>query len=388
MKTNDSCLVCGNAALAPVETYRELSRVSSDCKQVPAGGAIGVCLACGAVHKPMTDRLRAEIGKIYAEYDVYYQGGGAEQVVFDPDGGPPVRRSDLLVRKLAAEGILAPKGDVIDVGCGNGVFLRSFAKSMPAWRLHGLDLDERYLEDLKSIPGFDGLATVDVKQLKGSYQLISLIHALEHFFDPYECLAALTENLAPNGYLFIQVPNAEENPFDYLIADHVSHFTPATLVRLLQRAGLQALVMHRDWVKKELSVLACPSRSEAHPGGAVQEEARPADPGALVEARIGWLCDVQKQALELSETAPFGLFGTSIAGTWLTGVLGDRLGFFVDEDPSRQGQSLFGRPILAPESVPAGAQVFVSLSPLVAGPAVERLCHLPVVFHLPPDLPA
>jgi hypothetical protein len=50
---------------------------------------------------------------------------------------------------------------------------------------------------------------------------------------------------------------------------------------------------------------------------------------------------------------PFGIFGTSIAGTWLYGELGDRTSFFVDEDPARAGKAHLGVRIIAPPNVPA-----------------------------------
>jgi len=50
----------------------------------------------------------------------------------------------------------------------------------------------------------------------------------------------------------------------------------------------------------------------------------------------------------------FGIFGTSVAAMWLFGQLGDAVSFFVDEDTSRQGTELYGKPVFHPKDVRQG----------------------------------
>jgi hypothetical protein len=90
-------------------------------------------------------------------------------------------------------------------------------------------------------------------------------------------------------------------------------------------------------------------------------------------------------ARELSRRGPFGLFGTSIAGTWLCDELGDGVSFFVDEDPHRAGKRHMGRPIHDPARAPGEADVFLALPPGLAEVVASRLertgapfrCHRP-----------
>src|SRR3954470_17997852 len=128
MTTSDlTCNVCGSATLRDVAEYADLPRVSSDCKPVAAGGALLSCTACGGIQKAATPAFLADIGKIYDAYDVYYQGGGMEQIVFDSVSGAGMRRSQLLSGRLATSGIAKPRGTAIDLGCGNGSFLRALS---------------------------------------------------------------------------------------------------------------------------------------------------------------------------------------------------------------------------------------------------------------------
>ncbi|WP_374649782.1 class I SAM-dependent methyltransferase [Dongia sp.] len=323
-------------------------------------------MACGTIQKPLTEPLLADMAAIYADYDVYYQGGGAEQLVLDGRDGRARRRSEVLVERLNAKGIFDRPGNALDVGCGNGVFLAAIADKTPAWRLDGLDLDDRHEASLNRIPGFGHLIAEDILTLAGCYDFISAVHALEHLPDPRAALAALRNCLAPDGVLFIQAPNIAENPFDILIADHVSHFTPATLSLLLGQAGFRVVSIETDWIGKELSVLAVPTEVATE---------LPATPEAFdIGKHIAWLRDVQEEALLLSQTRRIGLFGTSIAATWLAGSIGaDRVAFFVDEDPARQGRPHFGRRILAPSDVPVRSIVYFCLAPAMAGKIAARM---------------
>ena len=341
----------------------ELPRVSSDCKPVPAGGRLCQCAACGALQRPITPQFLKEIADIYAGYDVYYQSGGLEQLVWDAAASTTLRRSELLCRRLAETGLLPRSGRVLDVGCGNGAFLAAMAEEVEGWALFGLELDRRSEERLRGIPGFRELIVADVLETPGTYELVTMIHALEHMTEPLKTLEALRRNLAPGGLLFIECPNAAANPFDLVIADHASHFTPVSLARILARAGFEVLRLETSWVSKELSAVATPSAA------AVSREFRDTLDAA---SQIAWLNRTLAKAKALP-AQKFGLFGTSIAAVWLTAALSEYILFYVDEDQSRQGVDFFGKPVVAPGAVPVGAPVFVGLAPAVADVVTARL---------------
>jgi len=375
-----TCHVCASPRLVPFHGYAEMPRVSSDCRPVGLGGSLHICAACGVAQKLATPEFLADVAAIYAQYDIYYQGGGAEQIVFDSETGKGVRRSALLSRRLATTGLLPKSGSVMDIGCGNGAFLRALGTQMPGYELYGLELDERNLAAMRDIPRFAGLKVGDMTKLDGEYALIAMVHTLEHLTDPLAALVALRRNLGTEGLMFIEVPNVAENPFDLVVADHATHFTPASLERLLIRAGMEPILFETGWIRKELSVLVRPTS-----GGVTTRQTT--DPPGLVAAQLAWL-DATLAAARLASTraAIFGLFGTSIAGTWLASFFADRIAFYIDEDVSRQGRTFFGKPVLAPEKAPAGAVVFLAVTPAVGDALAPRLRRLGLHPVLPPPL--
>lgn len=382
----DTCLVCGGTgALREVKGFGALPRITSDCRPFPPGGYLTVCRACGAVQKRVDERWLREIQEIYSGYSAYYQAGGEEQIVFDRKSGQPRRRSVVLTEHLGAERSWPTNAEVLDVGCGNGATLAAMSEAFPAWKLDGFELGDGALPRLQKIDGFRLLHTGALSDIGQRFDLVSMVHAIEHFPDPIATLRALRP-VVGRGCLFIEVCNVEENPFDILVADHLLHFSPHALARLLRRAGFSPARIATDWVAKEISLLAEALDSVRGEASAVTP---PAEPGDVVLARIeryvAWLVALVEQArVGVREASSLGIFGTSIAATWLAGQLGERLSFFVDEDPSRIGRSHLGRKVFAPEDVPNGSTVLVALAPAVAEAIVQRLSTPRATWMLPP----
>jgi hypothetical protein len=166
--------------------------------------------------------------------------------------------------------------------------------------------------------------------------------------------------------------------FDLVVADHRSHFDPGTLAEAARRAGFKRVAV-AEWVFKELSMTV----SDSPLGFASLPEPPQMTPDGLAH-RVAWLADVVTMGRKLADNSErFGLFGTSIAATWLFGALRDRIDFFIDEDPSRIGQCHENRPIFSPVQVPSGATVFIPLIPQMAEGIAARLAKLGIDVHIP-----
>jgi SAM-dependent methyltransferase len=83
--------------------------------------------------------------------------------------------------------------------------------------------------------------------LCGQFQLVTLIHSLEHVADPVRTLTELRAAVEPGGTVFIEVPHARSVDMwsprrrrEILdLPVHLYHFVPATLVRVVERAGFR-----------------------------------------------------------------------------------------------------------------------------------------------------
>lgn len=370
------CHVCGGP-LRPLPGFPSLVQVTSDCRPWRAGGSLAACQQCGTIQKPVTSSWLEEANEIYGEYAIYSQGAGAEQSAFDADSGASTARSNKIVEWLDAAGNLASRGRMLDIGCGNGAFLRAFSERYPGWQMAGLELGDRNRAVVEAIPGVSQLYVGSIDDVEERFDLIVLIHALEHIPNPARYLASLAAKLEPDGLLLIEVPDLDSSPFDILIADHATHFTTATLQRVIGDAGFALQSVQRGFVPKELSLLARRALATE-----VQASPMVEDGGDHAAAsHIAWLQAIVEDARPVQKDC--GIFGTSISATWLAASLDESVNFFVDEDRNRIGRSHMGRPIYHPSDAPANSTVLLPLRTDIALSIAKRFDQTGCRFVVP-----
>lgn len=374
------CHICTQGALQLVNDYGTLPRVTSDCSPWQSGGLLGICPTCGCVQNPTDQHWQSEVDQIYGKYSIYQQGAGNEQFVFA--GGQPVARSARLMEMTSPYLNLTAKGRILDFGCANGGLLRNFARLNSNWTMVGFEVDDKHKSEIESIAKVESFSSGNVGTIAGKFDLITMSHVLEHLPQPAQTLGELSEKIADGGFLLIQVPDAAQNPFDLVIADHCSHFTLDGLKQLIVHCGYRIVVATTDWVPKEISILATPEVSAKSTGSKTWQS----EPSLMAAHSIDWLARVAVELRSLRKVERLGIFGSSIAATWLLAALDGKVDFFVDEDPNRIGQKHLGKPIYSSDEIPPDSHVFIGLIPQKASQVGQRLSGKNVQVHLPPAL--
>jgi SAM-dependent methyltransferase len=367
-----TCHLCGHKDLQLAAEFAAFQRVTSDCRPWPAGGSLARCRACGLVQTVVEPKWQAEADQIYASYAIYHQSGGKEQNIFPGAGGIGKPRSDELIGALCNAVKLPSSGRLLDIGCGNGSFLSAWSRLLAGWSLCGSEVSEKYKSQVESILGVERLFTGDVEEIPGQFDIVSLVHVLEHIPSPVAFLQRVRKKLKPGGVLLVEVPDCAQNYFMLLVADHCSHFSPPLLAGVVASAGFEVIHATNSWVAKEATVVARP-----RPGAVdVENPTLSAADSQRVFANCQRLLETLQKAQRAAQDQPFGLFGTAISATWVDAQTNQAARFFVDEDQNRIGKTHLGRPILAPTDVPFGATVFVPLPEPLAGQVAGRLNSL------------
>lgn len=152
------------------------------------------------------------------------------------------RQADRAMEAIG-DGIL--RGKMLDVGCGDGRFLS--AMTGHGWQGEGIETDAIAASLARRRSGSVVHETpLEATNLaERSFDLISLLHVLEHVPNPRATLSTARRLLRPGGTLLLALPNAGSAeaalfrslwyPLD--LPRHYWGFTPRSLARLVEECG-------------------------------------------------------------------------------------------------------------------------------------------------------
>ncbi|MBW3542510.1 MAG: class I SAM-dependent methyltransferase [Planctomycetes bacterium] len=263
-----ACLHCGGNDFEPVITGRD--------RQTGVGGdfTVASCVACGLQFTNPRPTLRS-IGLFYPEkyrpWDDREAGGllrgklhrMLERSVLRADYGYPPQPAGVGARLSAVLGRLwirrsrqrmtwvpfRPPGRLLDFGCGRGDFL---AKMLACgWQVEGVDVSPVAAAAVERRTGIRvHVGTLPHAHVAPqSFDAVTMWNSLEHVHQPRETVRAARDVLRPGGLLALSVPNIDSWTFRRFgpnwwpldLPRHLTHFTPATLGRLLEAEGFRVL---------------------------------------------------------------------------------------------------------------------------------------------------
>ena len=180
------------------------------------------CEACGVgVTHPFPEQLQPH-------YDGYY--GSRHGIT----ANYCAKRRIALVTKMAG---LGQGRRLLDVGCGEGTFLRAARDC--GWQAVGTELNPDPARRL----GFDVFNSLEECADLGPFSSVTLWHSLEHMSDPRAAITKIRRLVADDGVVFIAVPDFEgfqskafgENWLHLDVPRHLYHFTATALDRMLNQ---------------------------------------------------------------------------------------------------------------------------------------------------------
>lgn len=99
-------------------------------------------------------------------------------------------------------------GRVLDVGCGNGTFLK-FAR-LAGWETEGIDPDPTAIETARRAGLKVHVGTLSLLDKESErYDWITASHVIEHVYAPRDLILSCHRLLKPGGILWIETPNID-----------------------------------------------------------------------------------------------------------------------------------------------------------------------------------
>jgi len=196
-----------------------------------------ICRRCGLVwSNPRPSG--ADVRRYYSsEYRIDYKGHSTPSMRHTARSG-----RGALNRYRALAPFLKPGNRVLDAGAGGGEVVYVLRKL--GFDASGLEPDEQYARHARETLGVP-VATGFVQDAvfpPGSFDVVTMYHALEHVEDPSAILSRLRGWVVEDGVLLIEVPNVEAvciAPAHRFHFAHFYHFNRVTLEALGRKAGFE-----------------------------------------------------------------------------------------------------------------------------------------------------
>jgi len=209
------------------------------------------CTDCGLVY--VTPRLSSEAlaevyGASYWKSDNPKNRGYSDYAKDGPLYLKTFQRRMALVNKW-----VHGKSRVIDIGCAAGFFIQVMAEH--GHDVLGIEPSAPIAEHAKQAVGADRILIGDLDSVPkhciapGTFDLVTMWDVIEHIPDPQQTLHHVRQLLAPGGKLLLETQNVSSHWarmlgrrwHHYKHEEHLYHFTPQTIERLLGDCGFAVL---------------------------------------------------------------------------------------------------------------------------------------------------
>jgi 2-polyprenyl-3-methyl-5-hydroxy-6-metoxy-1,4-benzoquinol methylase len=204
-----------------------------------------------------------ELNSFYQkEYRQVYQGS---EHPIQKDLSVQKKRSGFLIKVLQESGIENIDRH-LDIGCSSGILLERVGEEFQC-QVVGIEPGDAYRSYAES-RGLKVYATLEDAGHGNEipFDLITMIHVLEHLPDPVDYLNQLkTMWLTSTGLLLIEVPNLYAH--DSFEVAHLTSFSQFTLIETLKKAGytIKGLLKHglprSNLIPLYITLLAIPSKN-------------------------------------------------------------------------------------------------------------------------------
>lgn len=363
------CTVCQTELGPPLYVASTDHALTSLCECRPGQVRVWQCPTCTHLcGEPMPDTR----DYYETEYRILLDHDDEDQI-YETHGEHIVYRTDHQVATLLAKLSLPSGAKLLDYGCAKASTPRRLLASRQDIQVNLFDVSAMYTRLWQQFLPSERWAIHDTpKDWRHEFDVVTSFFALEHIPTPLDTVRRIANLLHDKGVFYGIVPDTFGNIADFVVIDHVNHFTATSLHRLLRTAGFAEIQIDEKAHRGALVFTARKNGNET-----------PTPDSSASRQRANQLAHYWAQLDNRIQTAeaahvgtPAAIYGSGFYGSYIANTLRfpGQIRCFLDASPYQQGKTLFSYPILPPSDLPKLVRViYIGLNPKIARTEVAKM---------------
>lgn len=363
------CNVCLAKSVKPIYVTDSKQSLTSLCELRDGNVTVWSCPVCSHLHSEAFEDT-------YSYYDTDYKillSEEEEDQIYEVDNGVITYRTDHQIGVLLSKLELPVGAKVLDYGCAKASTLKKLAGIRPDLNVSLFDVSSMYTDYWDKFVKKENRAIHETPESwASSFDFVTSFFALEHIPEPIDTVKKVYALLEDGGTFYGIVPDTFGNVADFVVIDHVNHFTVPSLNYLLAKAGFSNIAIDSSIHRGALVFSAQKGK---------QEDAQLDVASTLLRSNelASYWTELNRSIRETSTIhagVPKAIYGSGFYGAYIASALEDldSISCFLDASPYQQGKELFGKPILPPEELPTDVKVlYVGLNPSIARTVMANL---------------
>lgn len=369
------CNVCQTAHIQPLFKSGEKYSLTTMNKMIEGETIVSYCSNCDHLQ---TDELPNLVGFYADDYEINVSSPDDDQL-YDIIDGKEIYRSDHEASVLAEKIDLKKHKNILDFGCAKAPTLLKLLDIEPDVKPFLFDVTDKYVSYWESFPNSAEWCTHTLKpEWSGKMDVVLSFFALEHIPNLSEILSDVKNVLRDGGIFCFLVPNILKNPGDFIVVDHVNHFSRNSILHMMKSAGFGEIEVDDDAYKAAFVVYAKVDKSAVPESVHVTSELK----SVGIELASFWAGvkdRVQSFEADLPADSSRAIYGAGFYGNFVYSCLKEpqRIECFLDQNKFLTGGENHGIPIYKPAEMPDNINaLFAGINPNSARGIINQVPNL------------
>lgn len=310
------------------------------------------------------------------EYQIYDQSD-EDDVLYSAEKGVSIFRQQHQLETLIRKIPFSEEISILDYGCAKGTVMKRLKAQFPFLDTYLFDVSQMYTRLWDTFTDAEHYASYQPKTVwKQKFDVITSFFAFEHTPDPLQELVTIKSLLKPDGLIYLLVPNVFDNVGDFIVADHIHHYTESSLRYMMAKAGFETVEVDTQSHFAAFIVIARNTTQVQPFEQSIQQLS--VENERLMQIGAYWQQMASKVAhFEMQHNGnEVAIYGAGVYGNFIVTCLQhtERISCFIDQNPLLKDTLILGKPIVKPSDLPPSIRtVYVGLNPKIAKQVIDGL---------------